>query len=205
MSSIYHIIPLIPAFMKYMSMLIECLAIKQHQAVVIPIDLDIKKVIANLDPNNQIVFINLDEEVKNIVEASLHNPKELRHIDQTQLLDLPNSKEYYQKSREAVLSIISLLENGCISKGKELVFISSDYHLIKSAFLSNVKILYTIPSSAYASTSFEDPNVQRDKPKFNLIVKDLKQRKSDKLHVYNNHSELEAIIMSKYKQATRKI
>ena len=135
------------------------------------------KLVSNLQ-NDNVVFIDLDYELKNELDAD-----DLEKINSNTQLSI--SRLVYTKSR-MIVDQIGLIYKNSQKQIKQFVFISNDYRLLK--FCSCKAINYFICSDEYHQQLKAEPNFNEEKyQKFRI---DLLSRKKDKMMSYSSYGDL---------------
>jgi hypothetical protein len=143
-----------------------------------------KNIILSLVSSNT-MLIDLDIEVNNVMDEDEKN--------QTAVGFMLNPRIMYSKSVAVCKELIDVVTHSSKMVTK-FVFISCDYNLLK--YSESGKICYTLPSETYHQTMMLADDW--DEVKFQKIKSQLLARKSDKLKIYNNFSELQAIIINNF-------
>ena len=104
-----------------------------------------------------------------------------------------NPRCVYVKSCDVVSEVQDVLTNYS-SKIKKFVYVSTDYHLLKYAETGS--IIYTMPSNDYYNVLRTQP--QWNDAQFQAIKQELILNKNNKLVIFNNFSELQAIFTSNF-------
>ena len=147
------------------------------------------KLVANLQ-NDNVVFIDLDYELKNELDAD-----DLPKIDNNTQLSI--SRLVYTKSR-MIVDQISLIYKNSQKQIKQFVYISNDYRLLK--FCSCKSINYFICSDEYHQQLKTENNFNEEKyQKFRI---DLLSRKKDKMLSYSSNGDLYRQVINLYQGTT---
>ena len=148
-----------------------------------------EKLVSNLQ-NDNVVFIDLDHELKNELDAD-----DLAKIDNNTQLSI--SRLVYTKSR-MIVDQIGLIYKNSQKQIKQFVFISNDYRLLK--FCSCKSINYFICSDEYHQQLKTENDFNEEKyQKFRI---DLLSRKKDKMLSYSSNDDLYRQVINLYSGTT---
>lgn len=150
-----------------------------------------KTTLINSVTSENTLFIDLDPEIRS----------EFKSEEQAKL-DIPNSsldvnRLLYSKSKEIVAQIMDLV-NGTSKSIRKIVFVSSDYRLLK--FIGVGHIAYMMPSDSLVQKLKASGQLVE---KFDKTRQDLIERKGSKLQVFGSFDDLQKIVIAQFDASVR--